>query len=320
MARYLGIAKEAQYGTPVTPTKFIDIVKESIGADQEVLMDETVRGRDVYKQSAGPVKVGGGFDFFVAPENGIGQLLYQCLGAVSSAQQGGTAAYLHTITPADEPPSITIEKGLDAVTGLQYPGCKIAKITLKSVRKEKLSASVEVVGKTEKVVSLSTPSWSNLPDFTFAQGTFKINTEACGDITGIEASIINTLLGDEYRPQSRVISKLPVGSRKIEGTLDLEFDNKDQLEKFYGAAAATEPQDTLTGTALDLKWEGATIEEAYKYYLQLEIPQIYYTTAKAVLNKRDLILQGVEYKAIYDATATHVIRAKLQNKETVINV
>jgi len=319
MARYLGIAKETVYGTPVTPTKFIDIVKESIGADQEVLVGETVRGRDFYKQSAGVVKVSGGFDFFVAPENGIGQLLFQCLGAVSSAQQGGTAAYLHTITPADEPPSLTVEKGMDAITGLQYPGCKIAKITLKSVRKEKLSVSVEVVGKTEKVVSLSTPSWSNLPDFTFAQGTFKINTVACGDIVGIEASIINALLGEEYRPQSRVISKLPVGSRRVEGRFDLEFADKDELERFYGAGAATEPQDTLAGTALDLKWEGATIEGAYKYYLQLEIPQVYYTTAKAVLNKRDLILQGVEFKAIYDATATYAIKAKLQNKETAIN-
>jgi len=320
MARYIGIAKETSYGEPVTPAKFIDIVKESIGADQEILLAETVRGRDYYKQSAGVVKVSGGFDFFVAPENGIGQLLYYCLGTVSSAQQGGTAAYLHTITPADNPPSFTVEKGLDAITGLQYPGCKVSKLTLKSVRKENLSCSIDLIGKTEKVVSLSTPTWSNLPDLTFMQGTFKIDASACGDITGIEARIFNALLGDEYRPQSRVISKLPVGSRKVEGRLDLEFVDKAQLEKFYGAAAATEPQATLTGVALDLKWEGATIEGAYKYSLQLEIPQVYYTTAKAVLNKRDLILQGVDFEAIYDATSTWVIRAKLQNKETTLDV
>jgi len=316
MARYLGIAKETAYGTPLTPTRFIDIVKESLAADQEVILDETVRGRDYYKQSAGPVKAGGGFDFFVAPENGIGQLLYYCLGAVSSAQQGGTAAYLHTITPADDPPSFTVEKGLDAVTGLQYPGCKVAKLTLKSVRKEKLSCSVDLTGKTEKVVSLSTPSWSSLPDFTFAQGTFKVNTVACGDIVGIEARIINALKEDEYRPGSRVISKLPVGARRVEGRFDLEFVDKTQLERFYGSASATEPQSALTGVALDLLWEGALIEGAYKYSLELEIPQVYYTTAKALLNKRDLIMQNVEFHAIYDATSTFVIRAKLQNKET----
>jgi len=316
MARYLGIAKETVYGTPVTPTKFIDIVKESLGADQEILLDETVRGRDYYKQSAGPVKIGGGFDFFVAPENGIGQLLYYCLGAVSSAQQGGTTAYLHTITPADDPPSFTVEKGLDAITGLQYPGCKIASLTLKTAKKAKLSASVDVLGKTEKVVSLSTPSWSNLPDLTFTQGTYKINTVACGDIVGIEAKILNALQGDEYRPGARVISKLPVGARKVEGKLDIEFVNKDQLEKFYGAAAATEPQGALTGVALDLLWEGVVIEGAYKYSLELEIPEVYYSTAKAPLDTRKLIVQGVEFQAIYNATATYAVRAKLQNKET----
>jgi len=316
MARYLGIAKETVYGTPVTPTKFIDIVKEGLGADQEILLDETVRGRDYYKQSAGPVKIGGGFDFFCAPENGIGQLLYYTLGAVDSAKQGETSAYLHTITPADDPPSLTIEKGLDSVTGLQYPGCKISKLTLKTAKKAKLSASVEAVGKTEKVVSLSTPSWSNLPDFTFTQGAYKLNNVACGEVVAIEARIINALKEEEYRPGTRVISKLPVGSRRIEGKLDLEFVDKTQLERFYGAAAAIEPQDTLTGISLDLKWEGAVIEGAYKYYLQIEIPEIYYSTAKAHLDRRELIAQSVEFQAIYNATATYAVRAKLQNKET----
>jgi len=318
MARYLGVAKETVYGTPVTPTKFIDIVKEGLGADQEILLAETVRGRDYYKQSAGVVKVSGGFDFFVAPENGIGQLLLFCLGDVDSEQQGETDAYLHTITPVEDQPSFTVEKGLDNITGLQYPGCKISRLTLKSVRKEKLSCSVEAIGQTEKVVSLSTPSWSNLPDFTFTQGTYKIDTVACGDIIGIEARISNALQGDEFRPQSRVISKLPAGLRTVDGRFDIEFVDEAQLEKFYGAAAATEPQLDLTGVALDLKWEGAVIEDPYKYYLQLEIPQIYYTTAKAVLSKRDLIVQGVEFKAIYDATSTYAIRAKLQNKETTL--
>jgi len=316
MARYLGIAKETVYGTPVTPTKFIDVVKEDFAASQEILLDDTVRGRDYYKQSPGAVKVGGGFDFFVAPENGIGQLLYFALGAVSSAQQGGTSAYLHTITPADDPPSFTVEKGMDAITGLQYPGCKIAKLVLKTVRKEKLSCSVDVVGKTEKVVSLSTPSWSNLPDFTFVQGSYKLNTVANGDIIGAEIRIFNALKEEEYRPAARVVGKLPVGVRKVEGNFDLEFTDKSQLERFYGATLATEPQATLTGVALDFLWEGATIEGAYKYSLELEIPQIYYTIAKAVLNKRELIVQNVEFQAIYDATATYVARAKLQNKET----
>jgi len=316
MARYLGIAKETVYGTPVTPTKFIDVVKEDFAASQEILLDDTVRGRDYYKQSAGAVKVGGGFDFFVAPENGIGQLLYYALGAVSSAQQGGTSAYLHTITPADDPPSFTVEKGMDAITGLQYPGCKIAKLVLKTVKKEKLSCSVDIVGKTEKVATLSTPSWSNLPDFTFTQGTYKLNTVANGDIVGAEIRILNALKEEEYRAGARVIGKLPVGARKIEGKFDLEFTDKTQLERFYGAASATEPQATLTGVSLDFLWTAGVIEGDYNYSLELEIPQIYYSTAKAVLNKRDLIMQGVEFHAIYDATATYVVRAKLQNKET----
>lgn len=316
MARYVGVAKETNYGTPVTPTKFIPVVKESIAASQEILADDSIRGRDFYSQSPGVVKVEGGFDMFVAPENGIGQLLLFCLGAVESAQQGGTAAYLHTITPADDPPSFTLEKGMDTITGLQYPGCKIRRLTLKTVRKGKLGASVELVGKTEKVVSLSTPSWSNLPDLTFTQGTYKIDGAANGDIIGIEVKIENALKEEEYRPQSRVISKLPVTTRVVNGRFDIDFVDKSQLEKFYGVAAATEPQSALTGVALDLRWEGSVIEGAYKYSLQLEIPQVYYNTAKALLDRRELIVQGVEFRAIYDATATYVIRAKLQNKET----
>jgi hypothetical protein len=70
--------------------------------------------------------------------------------------------------------------------------------------------------------------------------------------------------------------------------------------------------------ALDLLWTGAVIEGAYNYSLELEIPEVYYSTAKVLLDTRKLIVQGVEFSAIYNATATYAVRAKLQNKETTL--
>jgi len=318
MVRYLALKKETEYGTHVTPDKFIDIVSESIAYRNNVIYVENVNTVDFLKQVAGPYGIAGDFDLKIEPEN-IGHILLGLFGQVTSEQQGETSAYKHTFKPIGEDtelPSFTFEVGIGAITARRIAGCKIRRLSLSCAAGDLLLGSVTLVGKKDAIEDLQTPSFSALPPFAWNQATV---TRAGSTIkpTAVEVNYENILSEDEYRLSTdRTIQELPWLSRRISGRIDLKFANTDDLKLFYGAAAATEPQETIETVALNLKFVSALIEAAYYYTLELDIPRVVYDIANANVNVRDKIIQSIEWTALYDATATYAAKAELTNKVT----
>jgi len=316
MVRYLALKKETAYGTPVAPDKFLDIVSESLAYRNNVIYVENVNAVDFLKQVAGPYGIAGDFDLKIEPEN-IGHILLGLFGQVTSEQQGATSAYKHTFKPISEDtelPSFTFEVGIGAVTARRIAGCKVRRLSLSCAAGDLLLGSVTLVGKKDAIQSLQTPSFSALPPFAWNQATITRAGSAIKPL-GFEFNYENILSEDEYRlTTDRTIQELPWLSRRISGRLDLKFANADDLKRFYGSATATEPQETIETIALNFKFVGALIEATYYYTLELDLPKVVYDIANANINVRDKIVQGLEWTALYDATATYPAKIDLTNK------
>jgi len=316
VVRYLALKKETEYGTAVVPDKFIDIVSESLAYRNNVIYVENVNSVDYLKQVAGPYGIAGDFDIKVEPEN-IGHILLGLFGQVTSEVQGATSAYKHTFKPIGEDselPSFTFGVGMGAVTDRRIAGCKIKKLTLSCEAGNLLLGSVTIVGKKDSITDLLTPSFSALPPFAWNQATVKRAATTIKPL-GFEFNYENILSEDEYRlTTDRTIQELPWLSRKISGRMDLKFANTDDLKRFYGSDTVTTPQETLGTLALNFKFEGALIEDPYKYTLEIDLPKVVYDLAGANISVRDKIVQGIEWTALYDATATYAAKVELTNK------
>lgn len=86
-ARYLGIAKETEWGTPVAPTTFLEFltcgVKKSVEKIQSAANINQRYINDIYP---GSIDIGGPFDIEVNPDN-IGLLLFMALGVEGNPSQ-----------------------------------------------------------------------------------------------------------------------------------------------------------------------------------------------------------------------------------------
>src|SRR5688572_3824773 len=99
--KIFGLKKEGTRGTaestvtrylPVGPASEMNYVRELIQGDHVV--GRKVRLAPVAGQKTGTGQI---TDIWAEPNN-IGELFYSLFGSLSSAQQGGTAAYLHSIS------------------------------------------------------------------------------------------------------------------------------------------------------------------------------------------------------------------------------
>lgn len=136
----IGFAEESTYGTPVTPTRFIEFNRETFDKQIERIESQGLRagGNRVVNTTQvadGRINVTGGFDCELQ-DKGMGLLWKHAFGAVSTSQPGGaTLTYDHTLTPGELGGDIlTAEIGWDDLAGSSYSkevqGLKISGWTL----------------------------------------------------------------------------------------------------------------------------------------------------------------------------------------------
>jgi len=111
---YVGIGKEATYGTAVAPTKFLEFISESIKTSNELIPSKAVTAsRSRKKMFMGPYKASGDIPLELGPEN-CGLLLLAALGRVVTTGPGGEGEYTHVFTTKS--PEQTISTATSAGT------------------------------------------------------------------------------------------------------------------------------------------------------------------------------------------------------------
>jgi hypothetical protein len=321
MSRYFGVGKATSWGVPVAVTDYIEILNESLSEDNQVIFDLDVSSRDPRSHSPGPFAVSGDIVFNPRPDN-CGQLFAWALGSDMVSQPDPTNApntYEHTIKGADTLPFFTGEVGVDNpsdVVAKKYDSLMVDTVRLAHDPEGRLEMTCGLRGRSVDVGGVpGTPSFSVLSPFVFHMAQIKIAGVSNDNVEALNININNNL---QPRPQvgSRFVAEYKPGPRVVDGSFDISFESADEFKRFLGGAAATTPQDSLSTVSLEIVYTSyELIEATYYYKLGVSLPQVVYTTHNANIDRRERVVEGVGFRAIYDPTSGSPIVVTLVNKD-----
>lgn len=310
---YLGLGEETTFKTAVAAAKYMDMITERIEPDLAWIIPETTAKRAYYKHVEGPYRGKGAVTFLCEPENGLTKLLKWALGAVSSAQQGGTSAYKHTFTPADTIKSFTARVGaVDVATAERIlAGALVNRLTLRGAWGREINGEAEIVNfEKETSGSIGSPSFSALKPWVGSQLSAEFADSAKAIVSDYTVNIVNNVPTDFGVMGSDDYPSIRVGKRLVDGTLSLAFDDTTEYARFLAG----------TDFKLELLHTGPQIG-ATGYYYKLDIilyACTYIRDTAPHVDRRERIVLNAPFRAFYDATATKEIQVEVTNEETTI--
>ncbi len=304
MVRYVALGKETSFGSEAPPSRYIDLARESFATRHDWIIPELASARWPKYALKGPIRVEGSLDMYVRPDN-IGELLLAIMGSVATSQPDATNApntYKHEFTPADSLPSYTV-KVASEVTGRTFVGCVARRLELTVAAGELLGASVDFLGREESMFTPGTPTFSDLPFLSFADLVEFLVGGSAASIRALSVRIENDLVDDWYTLGDRRLAEIPVRGFSVEGSFDVKFDDRTHLDRFLNAEE----------TSIKATFRGPEIEAGYYNELTIDLPRVVYTAAGANIDRREVMVEGVEFRALYDKSAGYIVKVTLQN-------
>lgn len=296
----VGIAQESGYGNLAVPTRFFEFNEDSLAPDKQQLItdvrgdqfDTVARVRDYVRGGGG----GLGMDFM---QKGMGIWLLNTFGQVSSAQVGSTPEYVHTFTPATagvRGKSLTIQKGVEAADGTVYPftflGGKIVQATLGNELDQNLKFGVTTdfkdVNVAQALATASYPAGLTPLSFLDADVTLAGESVCARSVSFQQDRALNTdrrCLGNSKRE--------PLGNGKVRltGGLDLEFEDRDQYDKWIAGTIGT-----LVAT---WSW-GEIASTGNPYKLVITVQNIKYTGQMPNASGNEIARQQMAFMGLWD--------------------
>lgn len=245
----LGFAAETTWGTPVTVTKFVPLVSESLTKDVARLESSgIIAGRRVLSTNqftGGDITVSGDVNMELAL-HGVGSLWKWAVGSSTTTSTGGTAPFTHTITPGDlTDDHVTFQVGRPdtggTVDAFTYSGCKCSSWELAAKAGELVTASFSVVGKDEATnTALASATFTNGVDmsFTYINGSITIGGSSV-NVKEFTLSGDNGLVDDRRFLGSATISEpLEAALREYGAELTCEWNGFTQYNRFVAGSTA----------------------------------------------------------------------------------
>lgn len=242
MAGSFGFAAETQWALPVTPTRFVPLVEESVQTEIERLeSDSIIAGARVMRSSQWTPSIMRsegdiGLELY---DGSIGLLLEHCMGGVASS---GTNPAVHTYSVGDlTGKGLTVQFGRPSRDGtvvpFTYAGAKITSWELGIAVGEIATLGITVIAKTETTATgLAVPSYNPLiRPMNFAFGSLTLgNSSLC--VRSATISGENNLTTDRVCLGQRTIDE-PVETdlREYSGEMEVEFGangSTDNLELY----------------------------------------------------------------------------------------
>ncbi len=237
---YLGLGKQTDKGTGVTPTKFCRLnAEEGFEIVQDILEVKSLNGDEeldaIYKVGNKP---NGSFQTLVRPDLGTA-LMAWVLGADSVVT--GTV-HTHTITRADTIPWLTIERQLDNIE--RVADCKISQIVINGIAGQPLSMDITYMGIDSSIITpASTDTYETDEPFMFHDGTFTIHGSASTNIKAFTLTINRNL--EEIITTSYKRDDIVEASFSIDLNYSLVFQASDAIYPAVLYGASTAIVDTL---------------------------------------------------------------------------
>jgi len=308
--RYVGLGKEVDYGVVAAATRYLEAIT-SFSPDPNWVIPPPIVDRAYRKRNLGRYRTRGTIgEFPVEPEN-IGELLYGVFGSVSSAQQGGTSAYLHTFSPGVQLPSYTIHISTEE-KDRRLPGGLVESLTVRLPYDGDGKTRAEIFsGFVETTDTILTPTISTLQALNMQNANSILTIAGLTKrvyIYDLEITIKNNIPFDLGSLDGRTASVKRTGQREVTGKFSAFFD-ETEYNRFV---AGTE--FTLIVQAL-----GPIITGSYPYYLAFELRKCVYlkNVVADIKPQNEPMIMDAPFKAFYDATGGFNAEAKATLQNTI---
>lgn len=333
-----GMVAETTWGTPATPSRFLEFNSETLKHDLTWLEPTGLRVGTKYKRSArarvARHSISGDVELEWATK-GMGQLIKAALASalVTPVQYTTTTAYKQIHTPGDfRGQSLTLQVGRPepasgTVRPFTFAGCKIPKweFSLKDNAIPTLKVSVD--GKSESTVTaLATASYlAGATVFDFSQATLKLGgtaATASGETTisgGVAvATIIKDITISGAAPMATdrfgignaglKAEQLENSTPTVTGKLSAEF-GKTELYDVFTAGTATPMQLDLTGTQIGVS--------GINFLLSFILPAVKLKAAPPAVSGPGIVMMSTDFE-VYSDEVNPVIQIKINSDETVL--
>ncbi|MBM9504522.1 phage tail tube protein [Actinacidiphila acididurans] len=288
---YLGIAKEATFGTPVASTAFIPVTGVTPKDNLTLLEDKGMRGSmtDVYDEIAGPISAELDWDGDAIPDT-IGWALAGVLGEVATT--GASAPYSHAMTVLNsgtgQPSSYTINDFYSA-GNRQYPGAKLSELGFKFSADGLLTYSAKAVTLGSATAAAPPPSWTAIPPLAAWIGAVQIGGVASTLVMDGEVTIKRTVTVINTVDGTQAPLTLWSGPVSVDGKFTLIMESDAQLTNYL----------TTVKPALDFDFSQGAGSAAVE--LKLHMSKVAYSAADITRGK-DYIELPVTFKALANTT------------------
>ena len=288
LGSYLGLAKEAIYGTPVAPAFFLAISNPA-DVHAEVPLQDVPNTTALGPLATEPGIRHGVFNAQAAADPaGIGALLSALFGAPVTT--GTAAPYAHAFTPKNAQSGFTFE-ALDRVAKHVLAGGKTNQARLSHTPDGYLQASFDGIGQ-DKTEPAGAASVVTLPTQFFTQRQLVVTVDGV-NVSALSESVDVTLnmpkAGLVGFGQAMVAGVEPTGEGDASVAITLRDDGVDRFTPFLAA----------TPKVVDLKW---TISADYS--LEVNFPYAVLTADPKLRSNTDLGIARValNYRALSQGT------------------
>lgn len=333
----IGFKKEAAYGTPVTPDRFLEFTSESIDFERTYYQGSGLRPGSRVARSGrrALVKDGGKGDIELeVPSRGLGTFLEALLGVGASTMvSAGLYQQLFTLIKDDYLPSVTLQKGIprlganivDAYTA-RGAVCSSFELSLANadVLKVKSSWTAQQI---DTSIAYATPSYPAAAElFTFTGAGLVIGNAAVTVPTATALATGGTPVANVRDFSIAVDQKLDsngwniggagkrsrrpaVGLAEVKGKITAEYD----ATTFRDALASQTPM------ALVATFTAATeITAGNKPTIQITVPDIRFEDELPKSNGGDVIAQNINWTGFDGLVAPQPLYVAVRTADTAL--
>lgn len=305
MARWLGIALETVFGTPVTPpATFLDCISIGLKPERETIEIDTGALIGMPDIAGGTYKIKGDIEIIPSSES-IMQLLRFMFGASTPTEEDANGRYQHLFLPSDTLKFGTMYKQDDqwpeGTNGIQYTSCICDSLRMEFAKDAPITFTFGVLGQVDAKVAFTAmgtiPAIRQL--YSFNAKIYEDLSEST-EITNIDSISINysrEIPDDVHAMNDPLLKAFVPGSAKLEGSMDVLFNSWDRYEDFWGATTAPIADPVTKAIGINVDGPALNGVDPYDYHgFDVRMPNLLMTEISEPFERRDTIMQTVGFK------------------------
>ncbi len=257
-----GFAKEAVYGTFISPSKFIPCIPQ-IRGNQKVVRPDQARGT---RSQVVDAVVGYEVDVTLTGElipDTWGQLCAGCFGSGSDSYSSAAGVATHSLTPQPQLPSFSYEQDTDIIPGeqilaRQVAGCMVDSFQLKATNQSIAQATVALIGQREltpttpgnpSTSALSASYFSTIEPLDYSLLAYTYKGQASTQLLDLTLMLANHTQRVFGSTNQLWVSRLVPTKREVTMTTLLDFLDTNYYNDWFIAATGKTSGVVVTMTS-----------------------------------------------------------------------